>query len=463
VPATAGAQPVEPPSWADCGGGFQCAGLRVPVDWSRPSGPALTLALVRRPATDPGDRIGSLVLNYGGPGESGVAALRATYGRLPAVVRARFDVVSFDPRGTGASRPVRCVDDAVLDQGFALPPAPATDAEMEAVRDWNARFALACRLRVGGFAGQIGTRNVARDLDALRAALGDAKLTYVGYSYGSVLGQVYAQMYPDHVRAAVLDGPPDYSLTNDAYEHGQAQGFSRALDAFLSWCATQGCAYTHGAAPRDAFDALDSRVTASPSGRLNATTFEAGVFATLYDESRGWPLLADSLARLANGDGSEVLSLADGYLGRNPDGTYSPIVQANAVINCLDRPVPAASVTAELAQIAAFARELPPFGGSFAVSGCPGMPQPAPGDALGSLAVTTAPPIVVVGTTGDPATPYAGAQTVARAITGSRLLTYESTEHTAYGSARSTCVDDFVDGYLLDGTLPPDGATCRPG
>ena len=215
-------------AWSDCGDGFECGTLTVPVDWKVPTGEQVGIALIRHPA-ESSDRIGALVVNYGGPGESGVSYLRNTWSRLPETARARFDIVSFDPRGTGASRPIDCVDDAFLDLSAGLPTVPSTAAQLDAVHRYNEQFAAGCVQRMGAYAGQVGTRNVARDVEAIRIALGQAKLDYLGYSYGTVVGSTYAQMFPTAIGHMVLDGPPDYSLAPRDYAYQQAQGFMNAL------------------------------------------------------------------------------------------------------------------------------------------------------------------------------------------------------------------------------------------
>ena len=215
-------------AWTDCGNGFQCGTLSVPVDWKVPAGEHVGLALLRHPATSP-ERIGSLVVNYGGPGESGVDYLRLTWGRLPAVVQERFDVVSFDPRGMGASRPIDCVDDALLDLSAGVAPVPNTAALLEPLHKFNTLFATGCATRMGVYAGQVGTRNVARDVEAIRISLGEPKLDYLGFSYGTIVGITYAQMFPTTIRSMVLDGPPDYWLPAREYAYHQAQGFMSAL------------------------------------------------------------------------------------------------------------------------------------------------------------------------------------------------------------------------------------------
>lgn len=464
--------------WADCGDGFQCATLDVPVDWSKPTGEQLGIAMTRLPATEASARVGALVVNYGGPGQGGVDYLRRTYGRLPAELRARFDIVTFDPRGTGASRPIDCVDDAVLDLGSGLPTAPDTEQSLLAYEQYNAAFARGCNERMGAYAGQVGTRNVARDVEAMRSALGGAQLNYLGYSYGAILGEAYAQMYPGNVRAMVLDGPPDYSLSRRDYDYQQAKGFADALTAFLSWCEQSQCALSRAGSPRDALDQLITRTATDPipadytangqtrTGRLNGSMLQIAVMSLLYDQARGWPLLADALRSAAqDGWGGPLLAYADGYLGRDPDGRYTnAIVEASSVIDCVDRPAAKRQPTDAqiLADIARFRQQLPPWGGSWAAPVCVGMPRPAKGDRLGDLTVNGAPPILVIGTTGDPATPYAGAESVVRKIAGSTLLTYDATEHTGYGSGRSSCVDEAVDRYLVDLAMPATGTRCSP-
>ena len=465
-------------AWADCGDGFQCATLTVPVDWANPTGEQVGIAMTRLPATDPAQRIGSLVVNYGGPGQGGVDYLRKTYGRLPAEARARFDIVSFDPRGTGASRPVDCVDDAVLDLATGLPPIPDTEPALAAYQQYNATFAKGCTERMGAYAGQVGTRNVARDVEAMRVALGEPKLNYLGYSYGTILGEAYAQMYPGNMRTMALDGPPDYSLPMRDYNYQQAKGFADALSAFLNWCEQTQCSLTRAGNPRDALNQLVARTATDPipadytldgqtrTGTLDGSLLQTGVIALLYDQARGWPLLADALRDAAQDNwGGQLLAYADSYLGRDPDGRYSStMVEANSVINCVDRPAAKHQPTNAhiLADVALFQQQLPPWGGGWAAPTCVGMPKPAKGDKLGDLTVKGAPPILVIGTTGDPATPYAGAQATVQKVAGSTLLTYDATEHTAYGSGRSGCIDDAVDRYLVDLTVPAPGTHCSP-
>ena len=409
-------------SWADCGDGFQCGTLTVPIDWTG-SGPepgagrsptdTVPLALLRHPAESPAERIGSLVVNYGGPGESGVDYLRATWSRLPPEVRARFDVVSFDPRGTGASRPVDCVDDAFLDFGNALPPVPTTTAQLDVLHRYNEQFAAGCVQRMGAYATEVGTRNVARDLEAIRIALGEPKLDYLGYSYGTIVGITYAQMFPSTIRTMVLDGPPDYWLRARDYGYQQARGLHErarrvprlvrrrpAAPSRRRARRATCCSSSSGASNEAPLPATYTANGVTREGTLTPTLLESAVLSMLYDRSRGWPILADSLAQaVQGGSGAALLQLADQYLGRRPDGTWQPLVEANAVISCVDRPakkkVP--SEAAELADVATFQAQLPPWGGAWATTVCVGMPKPAKGDALGDVTVRGRPPVLVIG------------------------------------------------------------------
>ncbi len=280
--------------------------------------------MVRHVAESPEARIGSLVVNYGGPGQGGVDYLPRVYARIPAPIRARFDIVSWDPRGTGSSRPVDCVDDAVLDESLTLPPVPDTAAALAQVRAFNDRFAAGCAARSGAYAGQVGTRNTARDLEAIRRALGDPKLTYLGYSYGTVVGATYAQMYPTTVRAMVLDGPADWWAPRLTYVYAQAEGFKQALDAYLASCGPTCSPMLDGLIARVASEPMPAsyiRNGATRAGVLTPSALETAVVSALYD-LRAWPTLTSALRSAAlDGWGGPLLSLSDQYFQRGTDGT----------------------------------------------------------------------------------------------------------------------------------------------
>ena len=461
-------------SWRRCGGRFQCATLSVPVDWSQPGGEQVALAISRHPASDPQHRLGALVVNFGGPGDPGAQTLRTGgLDGFPASIRARFDIVSFDPRGTGQSRPIACVDDATYDAFLAQDPTPDTPPQFEsfyAGTNGPVDLVAACVARQGQWLGQVGTRNTARDLEALRQALGTPKLTFLGYSYGTVLGAVYAQQYPSRVGAMVLDGAFDLSDTAAAELHANAVGFEQALDAFLTDCAAHArCAYHHGGDPRAALATLQQRVESGyrvPVGdgrQAGATVFYLALAAALYDRAN-WPYLAQALNDAEHGHGDLLARFADTITGRGPDGHYDHLQEALNAIRCDDRHDALVSFDDYRAAYAQYSQQLPIFGAFLAASpiGCDArLPVPRPSEQLGDVRATGTAPILIVGTTGDPATPYAGAVDLQRRLAGSRILTFVSTEHSGYGKGVA-CIDAAVDAFLLRHTLPSVGTRCRP-
>jgi pimeloyl-ACP methyl ester carboxylesterase len=451
--ATAVALPPPPPlGWSPCGNGRQCSTLVVPVDYARPSGAHIGIALRRRPASDPGHRIGSLVLNPGGPGESGIAKLDQDLALLPADVLGRFDVVAFDPRGIGASEALHCTGSTY--SGPVPDPDPQTTGTQQVLLAADRAYADSCARAGGGLLAHLGTADVARDLDELRAALGDARLSYLGLSYGTFLGAEYAGMFPTHVRAMVLDGALDPSLETDALANAQAQGFEQSLGAFLAW-------WRPGGGGRAAFDALVTSVRAHPlrvGGReLGPAEFYTGVFGTLYAHTF-WPSLGRALGAAASGDGAPLLGLYDGY-ERTGDPTFD--TDTNNAVNCIDHPVPRdpAAFPSRAASAAALA---PDFGPLFAWGGLVCAVWPVPASALrvpGPVHAPGAPPIVVVGTTGDPATPYPWAQALASQLSQGVLLTRVGEDHVAL--FYSACVRSWAATYLVGLQPPPPGTVCR--
>ena len=466
-------------AWRACGKRLQCATLTVPVDYANPTGEQVDLAVSRLRATDPARRRGSLVFNFGGPGDPGSETLPTFASAVPAAVRARYDLVSFDPRGTGKSRPVECVDDAQADRLNAVDPTPNSDADLPSFYDGTHEpvdLVAQCVARNRAWLAQVGTRNVARDLERLRTALGDDTLSYVGFSYGTVIGAVYAQMYPDRVGSMVLDSPVDLSASALEELRGNSAGFEQALDDFLQDCASRNsCAFHEQGDPAAALTKLKGRFERGlqlPTANLDTgkrTSRKAGVAAfytalisALYDKQYGWPALARALHDAERGDGSWLLYLADSYNGRRADGTYDNINEVIGVILCDDREDPIPSFAAYSAEYHRDLAKYPFLGGyvGSTVLGCdPRLPRPPAGEAVGDVRVTGAAPILVVGTTRDPATPYAGAEDLTARLAGSRLLTFDSTEHTAY--TKNDCIDTAVDDYLLHGTLPREGTHCR--
>jgi pimeloyl-ACP methyl ester carboxylesterase len=463
------APPSEPPAtavtWSDCGGGFQCGSVLVPRDYAHPDAGSLSMAVIRLSALDRVHRIGSLVINPGGPGVSGVDFVRGGAGSLfSKEIRQRFDIVGFDPRGVNLSSPVRCIDD--LEHFLATDSTPDTPVELRALLAGEQAFAEGCQRRNADLLPFLGTENVARDLDRLRASLGDSKLTYVGFSYGTLIGSLYAQAFPDRIRALVLDGVVDPTLDLAHLSEGQAIAFEAALNRFVADCARHAaCAFHHGGKPGPALDALMRRIEAKPlpvsfvndRRKVGPTYAWSGVVGALYARE-GWPILADALAEAERGDGSLLLLLSDPLNGRRSDGGYSNLVDANRAVSCLDFPGPRDPAAYE-AEAKLWARKAPRLGALLAYSdiGCAFWPIP-PGRHPTAVSAPGAPPIVLIGSTGDPATPYAWAVALSRQLSSSVLITRRGEGHTGYPF--SACVRKAADAYLLDLTVPGQGLTC---
>src|SRR5215213_10312738 len=448
-------------TWKGCGSGFQCATLTVPVDPVVP-GPTLDLAVVRARARDADARIGTLVVNPVGPGVPAVQYLRGAASTLPHSILDHFDLVAFDPRGVGASAPIECADslDPVFDQAFE----PSTDAAHTALVDAMTALAQQCAARNGDLLAHVSTRDAARDLEQLRIALGEERLSFVGYSYGTFLGATYAQHHPDRVRAFVLDGPVDPSMSARAVALGQARGFERALDDFLADCSDhRGCAFHHDGEAAAAYDALRAKAGRTPlatrgtGGRvLNQTRFDAAVLQQLYLGRAAWSGLADALAAAERGDASTLLGGADAYVGRTDDGHDDHAIESFWAVTCLDGPViPGIDAAAEVEQRAV---EIAPRMGAFILNNsllCSVWPVP-PVARTGRLTAAGAPPILVIGTTLDPATPLAQARALAGALERGRLLVADGEQHTSFSNGNA-CVDAIVTAYLVDRQVPRRG------
>lgn len=455
--------------WKGCGGGFQCATLQVPLDYSKPDGRQISLALIRRPASDQSRRVGSLLTNPGGPGASGVDFVRAWAGQLSSEVTDRFDVVGFDPRGIGQSAPIVCHDN--LQEYVAADPTPDSQQEWDRLVAVTRTFADSCAQKYGDILPYLGTKNVARDLDRIRAAVGDDRLTYLGYSYGTVIGQVYADMFPKNVRAMVLDGAVDLSLSTDDRTLTQAMGFEHALDDYLADCAKESCDLAKRGDPAKEVDAVMAKAEAAPIPAKGADRPAGpgetllGIITPLYSHD-SWPTLTRALTAALDGNGALLVRLTDSYLGREPDGSYPNEQEANVAVNCLDQPPSQLPTTYQAypAAARAFAEKAPHFGAAFA-NGLACAFWAARPDPLSVPKAAGAPPIVVVDTTGDPATPYAWGVAVSKQLSSAVLLTYYGEGHTAYGGGDG-CVDDAVNGYLVDLKAPATGMQCgtpRPG
>ncbi|MFD3540346.1 alpha/beta hydrolase [Streptomyces sp. NPDC058662] len=458
-------------TWRDCGVvGFQCSTMKAPLDYAAAgSGQDVDIAVARRPATGPGKRLGSLVVNPGGPGGSGLGYLQAYAGiGYPAPVRAQYDMVSFDPRGVDRSSPVECLTGPAMDTYTQVDQTPDDAAERARLVAAFKEFAAGCQKRSQRILPFVSTVDAARDMDLLRGVLGDRKLTYVGASYGTFLGATYADLFPDRVGRLVLDGAMDPSRPALDLNRDQTAGFETAFTAFAVDCAKQpdcplgrGGPAAVGARLKEFFRKVDAQpVPTGEAGRpLGESLATTGVIAALYDES-AWPQLRDALASAMDGDGAGLLSLADSYYEREPDGTYANLMFANAAVNCLDQPPAFNGPEAVDAALPSFEKASPVFGAGLAWASlnCAYWPVKAKGTAK-PLTAEGAPPIVVVGTTRDPATPYKWAQALAAQLTSGTLLTYDGDGHTAYGRG-SSCIDSAINEYLLQGTPPTPNTKC---
>jgi pimeloyl-ACP methyl ester carboxylesterase len=466
-PATAGAPAVAAPQWRPCQGaagpsGYQCATLQVPRDPEHPGvGGTIGLALDRRPAS--GARIGSLLVNPGGPGASGVDFLPQVVGILPKAVLQRFDVIGFDPPGVGRSAPVVCLDGPGLYAWFHTDPDPHSAAGMAAYLAADRTFAAGCERNSAAELPYVSTVDAAIDMDAIRQAVGDPKLTYLGFSYGTFLGATYAGLYPTRVRAMVLDGALDPSLPVLTGLDEQSAAFDQDLRSALEACvSSSSCPWRPGGDPMAAFEALLQRVRSQPlpvrgtSRTVGPAELLYGTAATLYATGY-WPTLYDALARAEEGDGTAMLSLFDDYTGRNPNGTYSNEFEANTAVNCLDAPAP--TVSQIEAAVPAARAAAPVFGAAdlYSEIQCALWPVPAT-SRPSAIHADGSPPIVVVGTTGDPATPYSEAVALAGQLQHGILLTRVGEGHTGY--PYSSCVRDHVDRYLIDLVPPAAGLRC---
>ncbi|WP_328807562.1 alpha/beta hydrolase [Nonomuraea antri] len=436
----------------------------MPLDHDNPQGEQIELAVTRLPAT--GDRISSLVINPGGPGGSGVEYAKAARLLFGDEVRERFDIVGFDPRGVGGSAPIDCLDDAELDAFLALDASPDSVQEQEALAEGGRRFAQGCSARSGRLLAHVGTVDAARDLELLRQALGDQKLTYLGKSYGTFLGAVYADLFPGKVRALVLDGALDPAASRVRVNADQAVGVEGALRAYAADCLTRDdCPFrsrTVDGALKEVSELLkraDAQPLPSEGGRkVTEALATLGVLTPLYDRN-AWPELTETLRLAMDGDGTLLLRNADQLMGRHEDGTYSSQTEANMAVNCLDGPYPAEpSAFAKAAGDAS--SQAPRFGPYVMWSSLPCASWPAkPTFIPGPLVAKGAAPILVIGTERDPATPYKWAEALAKQLEPGVLLRYVGDGHTAY-STGSPCVDEAVDRYLLTGLPPKDGTIC---
>ncbi|MEV8126818.1 alpha/beta hydrolase [Streptomyces sp. NPDC085944] len=460
--------------WRDCGvPGFQCATMKAPLDYAKPTEGDVRLAVARKKATGPGKRIGSLLVNPGGPGGSAIGYLQQYAGiGYPAKVRAQYDMVAVDPRGVARSEPVECLDGREMDAYTQTDVTPDDAGETDELVDAYKKFAEGCGADAPKLLRHVSTVEAARDMDVLRAVLGDEKLNYVGASYGTFLGATYAGLFPDRTGRLVLDGAMDPSLPARRLNLEQTAGFETAFQSFAKDCVKQpDCPLgDKGTTPdqvgknlKSFFDDLDAKPL--PAGdadgrKLTESLATTGVIAAMYDEG-AWQQLRESLtSAIKEKDGAGLLILSDSYYEREADGGYSNLMFANAAVNCLDLPAAFTSPDEVRKALPDFEEASPVFGEGLAWSSlnCAYWPVRPTGEPH-RIKAAGATPIVVVGTTRDPATPYPWAEALADQLSSGRLLTYEGDGHTAYGRG-SACIDSAINTYLLTGTAPKDGKRC---
>lgn len=459
--------------WSPCGNGMQCTTARAPMDWQNPQDAEISLALVRQPAS--GARLGSLLVNPGGPGGSGYDFVldSVDYATSDELQR-RYDIVGFDPRGVGRSSAVSCYDDPAFLDEFNYGDGEIVDVGPIGSDTWiaenervGAEFAASCLEHTGELLGFVDTISAARDLDLLRAVLGDERLNYLGYSYGTFLGATYADLYPEKTGRLVLDGALDPATSDFDVTKTQAVGFESAFRAYLERCVPRDDCPFAGSTVDEAMattGALLTRLTTDPlphtDGRLlwQGTMFTA-IILPLYSESN-WPYLDDLFTEVFAGETATAFFLADAYNGRASDGTYlDNSTEAFISINCLDY-VSETSNEAMRAEAALLAEAAPVFGPVMSYGGslCKAWPFPATRQRV-AIAAEGSSDILVVGTTNDPATPYVWAVAMAEQLANGHLVTFQGEGHTAYTSG-DACVVGVVDAYFIDGTVPASDPMC---
>ncbi|MFJ6003495.1 alpha/beta hydrolase [Arthrobacter sp. NPDC092385] len=453
--------------WETCEGSFSCATIEVPLDYSDPGRSSVDIAAIRSDAT--GDAQGTVLVNPGGPGGSGFNIVKDSLDYVTSDrLREDYDILGFDPRGVNRSDGVECFTDAEQDAARQESyPVDVPEEELLALMTADAQeYADRCAERTGEMLGFVDTESAARDMDILRAVVSDEKLNYLGFSYGTQLGATYADLFPERVGRLVLDGAIDPSLSNEDVTLGQAGGFERAVRAYVADCQ-QGpeCPYPGTVDDgvrriQELFADVEREPMAAEDGRLvPVSTFVQGFILPLYDNGN-WPTLTQAVTAALAGDPSSILYLADLSAERQPDGTYAGnSTAAFLAVNCLDYPM-----TSDPAQMRADEQELvaasPTFGRFLAYGGITCAPWKYP-PVLGPapLRAEGADPIVVIGTTGDPATPYEWSTALAEQLESGVHVTWQGEGHTAYGRSND-CILDLVDAYFIEGTVPADGTRC---
>ncbi|MFM7123888.1 MAG: alpha/beta hydrolase [Actinomycetes bacterium] len=457
---------VNPIEWKPCDGNtnseVECGNIEVPFDYSDPEKGSFVLFVKKHNASNPADRIGSMMVNPGGPGFGGSSLADDAQYYFSQDLIDRFDIIAWDPRGTGESTPaVDCVD--TFDEYFGLDSPPETPDEKQALIDASQAFNDKCAENSGTILPYISTQASAQDINSLRLALGEEKITFFGFSYGSELGTTWATMFPETVRAIVVDGAVDPNATSIQEGMNQAKGFEGQLSAFLKQCSERtACEFHNGGKAEAAFDKLVLDIDASPlEVSKNRTPVTQGVLFTAVAQAMYsdyyWPQLSEALSAAQKGNGAGILQLYDDYYQRKGDGTYGNELEAFLAISCLDDPG-ASSVEEVDSHIEDFIAAAPRLGGNFAYGYSCSL-WPVKQAAKVTITGKGAGPIVVVGTTGDAATPLDSTRKMAKSLEQGVLIVVDANQHTGYGA--NSCVVKAVDEYLISLKVPSNDLTCK--
>lgn len=455
--------------WTPCeAGAFQCATAKAPMDWAHPAMKSIDLALIRKTAS--GTKLGSLLVNPGGPGASGFDFIKDSVSyAVDKTLQQNYDIVGFDPRGVNKSSAIKCYDNPKDMDSFLFDVSPnpfGSDAWIADQKASSAKFSAACAKYTGPLLGFVDTKSAARDLDLLRAALGDTKLNYLGYSYGTLLGATYAQLFPTKTGRLVLDGALNPETTNLQVSEAQAVGFESALRAYIVDCKSgSGCPFTGTVEAamtsiRSILAGLDASPLRAKDGReLSSNVLFTAIIYPLYNKGN-WPYLTKLFTATEHGDPSVAFSLADAYYGRASNGTYNDnSTEAFIAINCLDYKNNSSSDANLRTDAEAIVKSAPTLGAQLGYdTTCSSWPYQSTRDRVAISAPGSA-PILVVGTTDDPATPYIWAKALSGQLQNGHLITYKGEGHTAYNKSNS-CVNGAVDNFFVSGTVPSKDPNC---
>ena len=445
-------------SWSACENGFSCSHFLVPIDYSHPSGGSFSLAVARKISTSGSSKAPSLLVNPGGPGVPAIDYLEGSYLEITPQIRQHYNLVAFDERGTGRSNPFHCLTGAGWDQYLSYTPNTSTTANQNDLLHQFSLLAQGCQKTLGKNISHYSTVDAARDMDILRSILGDRKLNLLGESYGTYLGTIYSYIFPTNTGKMVLDGAVDPNQSAIQSNLQQAIGFEEDLNDFLS---------ANPKWDKEDIANLIAQSETSPLKNSHGRTLDANLLTTaiaftLYEPQSGWPILDDALTQaITYKDPSYFLNLADQYNGRDRFGNYTSENDAMTTILCddsNDRP----SLATLMGYEKEFRTSSPTFGFEILYSPlvCTQWPTPALTPPLPISNIHTASPVIIIGSTRDPATPYHNAQNLAKVLVNSRLLTFDADGHTAIGRD-DACINQAVDNYLLNGVLPAVGTICR--